>query len=67
MVLSFFGLSVVKIHFRDKPKKECRRKEKRYTKQEFDKTKGHTTLEKHDNGTLKFYSLVPGFITRIPK
>jgi hypothetical protein len=28
-----------KILLRDKPKKQCRRKEKRYTKQEFDKTK----------------------------
>jgi hypothetical protein len=32
-------LSVGKILLRDKPKKQCRQKEKCYIKQEFDKTK----------------------------
>jgi hypothetical protein len=38
-------LSVGKTIFKDKPKKECKRKEKRYTKQEFGKTKRGFSLE----------------------
>jgi hypothetical protein len=42
-------LSVGKILLRDKPKKQCRQKEKCYTKQEFDKTKREKSSGEIDN------------------
>jgi len=43
MVLSFWFVSWENL-FKDKPKKQCSRKEKSYTKQEFDKTKRGNSL-----------------------